>query len=315
MANAKLALGASKLLAGPLGVVGIAFKGYHLGKTTSATELMPDQDIQDINYQQDGTKPADKVRTGIMYSLSCQFGEIKTSLISLLMSGFRSNNTDPDSDSAFVGRSLYQSMRDNEAGPLKVFAQTADGVDSTDLMDIIHCYEVIANIDGAMINWGADTQRNLSVKFDIYYHTFEEGEATEVDGITEPGGFFYYGDPADYGVPAIDWPDVGAPEIVSVIATDDDEVVITFDKNIEFVTAFAAKDYVLNVNGAAFSNPTAGSILLKVLTLTFAASTILTADKGWLSISNDTLQTTDVVAIAFPGVLNKHVTNNVPEPT
>lgn len=315
MANAKLALGASKLLAGPLGVVGIAFKGYTLGKTTSATELTPDQDVQDINYQQDGTKPADKVRTGLMYSLSCQFGEIKTSLIALLMAGFKSKNTDPDSDSALLGRSLYQSMRDNESGPLKVFAQTGEGVDSTDEMDILHFYEAIANIDGAMINWGADTQRNLSVKFDIYFHTFEEGEAVEVDGITEPGAFGYYGDPAEYGVPAIDWPDVGAPEIVSVIAIDADSIEVTFDRNIEFVTAFAASDFIVNINSLLFKAPTAGAITLKVLALTFAAASFAEGDVLHISLTKDTIQNTDVVPVVFPGVINKYVTNNVPAPT
>lgn len=301
--------GNSKLTAQPLGVVKGAFAGYDLGKTVEEATLMPESDVKDIFYQQDGTKGADHVITGEDYAVKLVFGEIKTKLLTLMKFGVTSLNELTTDDHGVVGRELYQSMRDNFAGVLKLAAVSGNGVPSDDEEDIMFFYEAIPIVDGPLINWGADTQRNLTVIFRIKYHEFATGESS-----THEGSFGYWGDPTSEDLPAATWPDVEAPTIATAIATAATTLVITFDENIAFQppgSAFDASHYMADVDGE-FNPPTAGVIATTALTLTFAAATFAAGDVIKLSISSVALQDTDATPNEYPGVSNYLCTNSVP---
>jgi len=273
--------GISKLFSGTLGVTQIGYKGYDLGKTTADCVLTPDQDIKDIMYQQDGTKAADHVRTGIDYVLTATFGEIKTGLLILLMGGISKTNVNPADDDGVIGRSLYSSMRTNESGALKVAAVDSNGVPSASVQDIFNFYEVISIITGDLINWGADTQRNLAIEFRIKWHKFDTGESTLYQG-----AFGYWGDPSTEDVPAIVWPDVDGPRIVSATAISATELELIFNESLVFAAgaAFAAPDYMVKtykaVEDIEFLAPSGGVILATKLTLTFAADSF---DNAYIS--------------------------------
>ena len=288
--------GNSKLFDGPLGVVEVGFEGWDLGKTTADTTLVPDQDVKDIIFQQDGTKPSDHVRTGLEYLLNCTFGEIKTGLLTRLMAGISTANTSSADDTGTINRSIYQSMLDNEAGGLKVFAVDEDGVALTDLEHILAFYEVIPIVNGDLINWGADTQRNFPVQFRIKWHLFSAGESS-----TKNGAFGYWGDPTTEDVPAIVYPDLEAPIIVSSIATAATDLEITFDENIAYQTADDITHYIAKVDGVYFV-PDSGSIASAVLTLVFAAATFGSGDVIEISISELALEDTETAANAYAGV-------------
>lgn len=300
-----LLAGNSKLFEGPLGVVQLGFKGFDLGKTTADTNLTPDQDIKDILFQQDGTKPSDHVRTGQDMILACTFGKISTGLLKLLMAGVSSENESSSDDSGTIGRSIYQSMRDNEAGVLKINAVDENGEPSASLQDIINCYEAIPIVTGELINWGADTQRNFAMEFRIKFHVFAEGEST-----AKYGAFGYWGDPTNEDVPAIVWPDVEAPVIVTAIATSATELAVTFDENIAFQTSFDVAHYMAKVEGE-YVPPVSAIIASALITLTFGASTFTAGDVIELSISAIALEDTETAANAYPGVDAQPVTNSV----
>jgi hypothetical protein len=296
--------GASALLAGPLGVVKIGFKGYDLGKTTAETQLVPDQDIKDINYQQDGTKPADKVRTGIVYKLTTQFGEISTGLLRLLMAGLGSDAALPAEDFGVIGRSVYQSMRDTEAGALKIAACSADGVASEDDEDTLCFYEAIANINGALINWGADVQRNLPVEFTLFFHEFAVGESIALNGAVG-----YYGDPAESDVPAIVWPVVGAPQIVSANVPSATSLVVTFNKSVAEVDGATTETKISASVDGVFKTPSTAVVAGAVLTLTFAAATFAAGRVVKLSISAGVIEDTATTPNENAAVFGQAVTN------
>lgn len=150
---------------GVLGVVNVEFNGVDLGKTTADTEIQVDQDIKDIVFQQDGTKFADKVRTGIAYMVNCTFGEISTSLIEKVMTGCVVSD---DGQSLKMGRSIYQSMKDNESYPLVLKRVDSDGDSSANPLYRLKFYKVAAQITGNF-QFGADTQRNLAVTFNVFW--------------------------------------------------------------------------------------------------------------------------------------------------
>jgi hypothetical protein len=299
--------GISKLFDGPLGVVQVAFEGFDLGKTTADTLLTPDQDVKDILYQQDGTKAADHVRTGIDYILNVTFGEIKTGLLVQLMSGLSSENTNPADDAGTVGRSIYQSMRDLEAGVLRVGAVDENGVPLEDDYNTMWFYEAIPIVNGDLVNWGADTQRNLPVQFRIKWHRFSTGEST-----TKVGAFGYWGDPTGEDVPAVVWPDVAGPVILTAEATDAVTLEITFDENIAFVGAsFSAADYVAKADDEFFV-PTNGVIASALLTLTFPASTFVAGDVIRFYMSGDAIEDLETTPNVAGAVNDLPVTNSVP---
>jgi len=300
-----LLAGTSKLFSGPLGVVRIGFKGYDLGKTTDDAVLTPDQDIKDILYQQDGTKAADHVRTGVDMILSVTLGEINTSLLALLMSGVESALISAATDHGTVNRSIYQSMRTNEAGALKVAAVDENGAAYATLINIMMFYEAIPIINGDLVNWGADSQRNLPVEFRIKWHEFSTGEST-----LKTGAFGYWGDPTSEDVPAVVWPDVAGPALLTADASAAVTMLVTFGENIAFQTAFVAGHYVAEVEGA-YVLPTAGVIATDHITLTFPAATFAANDDIKLSISPLALEDTQTTPNAYGGVNNFVCTDSI----
>lgn len=298
--------GNSKLFTGPLGVVKIGFRGYDLGKTTADTNIQPDQDIKDIIYQQDGTKAADHVRTGIDYILNVTFGEIKTGLLVEMQKGITTQNSSTSSDSGTISRSVYQSMRDGEAGALRIVSVDEFGIPSTSLEDIMAFYEAIAIIPGDLVNWGADTQRNLAMQFRLKFHIYPTAGVYSVDG-----AFGYWGDPTTENVLPVTWPDLEAPALVSATATSATNIDVVFDENIAFQSAYATTHYVAKVDGV-FVDSTAGSISTTTLSLTFPAATFASGDVIELSISELALEDTAATANVYGGVDGQAVTNSVP---
>ncbi|MBA7546173.1 hypothetical protein ES705_38556 [subsurface metagenome] len=264
--------GNSKLWAGPLGVSRIAFNGWDLGKTVADSNITPDQDIKDIAYQQDGTKPADHVRTGLEYLANITLGEINTGLLALLMAGI-SAGSDVGDDDGIIDRSIFQSMLENEAGVLKIAACDENGAAVTDEASIFKFYVAIPIITGELINWGVDTQRNLPIQFRIKYYFFTAAQLVDLTDKTEGrGGYGYWGDANDAAVdaPALIWPDKAGPEIVSAVCTTVSELTVTFDEDINFIDegAFEATHWIAIVNGA-YSAPTAGVITDAGIALVF----------------------------------------------
>lgn len=190
----------SYLLQGPLGNVLINFDGDDLGKTTEDTQLTKIEDVKDIIYSQDGTQPADHVSTGMLMQLSATFAEIRTTLLEKIVYSFSSQATAPSTDdSGTFGRYIYQSLRDNKQGKLIVTATNENGAKRTNDDDILNFYEVVPLIDENLINWGADTQRNLPARFMIY---FSEFGVSQVSG-GPSGAFGYYGSASQELVPDI----------------------------------------------------------------------------------------------------------------
>lgn len=291
-AGGELFKGSSALLKEPLGVVQVGFNGFDMGKTTADSMLTPDQDIKDILYQQDGTKAADSVRTGLEYILKVTFGEINTGLLLQLMSGLSSENHDPAEDSMTFGRCLYRSMRDDEAKVLRVVAVDCDGIPSALDADILNWYEAIPIVNADLIVWGADTQRNIPVEFKIKYHIFADGEST-----TKTGAFGYFGDPAVEDVPAIVWPNVDAPYILSAVVDLATQITITMSEAVTLVAAVALVDrFVASVN-SAFAIPTTAIIEANpnddTITLTFGAATFATLDVVTLSMTASSVEDAD----------------------
>lgn len=295
--------GNSQLLVGPLQVVRIGFKGYDLGKTTADTTMSNDQNIKDIMFQQDGTKPFDHVRTGQNLTLSATFGQISTKLLATIFGGATTANTSTSNDSATIGRNLYASMRDTEGGAMKIAPVDSCGDALLTAKDILHIYEAVAVVDAELINWGADTQRNLPVTWHIYFHKFAAGESS-----TKCGAFCYIGDNVAEDVPAIDYPDVEAPKIVTAAVDDATDLTVTFDENIAFQTSFDASHYIAIVEGEIVV-PTAGVISTTALTLTFPAATFASGNVVSLTITDIALQDTETTPNTFGGVAQQPVTN------
>ncbi len=291
--------GTSKLFEGPLGVVQVGFKGFNLGKSTAETILTPDQDIKDINYQQDGSKAADHVRTGIDYLLAVTFGEISTGLIDLLMSGVSTQTVNPASDSGMIDRVMYESMRDVEAGGLKVAACDVNGVPLATLVSIVNFYEAIPIVNGDLVNWGADTQRNFSMQFRIKWHEFT---ATELAALTRStgGAFGYWGDPATEDVTPIDAYFAVAPRIVSAVVQDAADILVTFDKAIVEQTAWETGLITISQDGIWVLSFADGGYAGSTYTITSAG--ILTGEEILISISALLSKDTLTPVNNFPGI-------------
>ena len=296
-----ITLDQTRQMAGNLMVVQLGFKGYDLGRTRATTTLAPDEDRQPINFQQEGTKESDEVRTGILFTITTIFGEISTELVALLMSGANKSAA----NSLTLGRNLFSSLRETESGPLRVTACDANGIPSEEDYDTWWWYETVPMINGDLVNWGVDVQRDLPVQFKLYYHKFSIGESSTYKGL-----FGYIGDPAVIDVPPVVW-NVG-PEIVSVEVTSATEIVVTFDKNVAFQGAvFVEGTFIAKVNDDLFSLATVGVILLAELTLTFPAATFASLDLVALSISATALEDTEVPANEYQGALNYPAVNSI----
>jgi hypothetical protein len=150
---------------GVVGVMYAEFDGVDLGKTTADTEIKPDMDILDITFQQDGTKPADRVRTGMVYVITMTFGEIDTELLDKVLAGISLSG---DGNSVKLGRSLYRSMKDNEAGILKLSREEDDGSKTTDSDFIVTYFKACPNVTSSIV-YGAATQRDITVEFYCFF--------------------------------------------------------------------------------------------------------------------------------------------------
>ncbi len=285
--------GSSGLLSQPLGIVKIGFRGFDMGKTTAGSMLAPDEDIKDIIFQQDGTKSADTVRTGILYKLTVTFGEINTGLLVQLMAGLTSENHDPSEDSATIGRNMYQSMRDNEAGVLQIASVDSNGVASDLPEDIISVYEAVPKLTSHILNWEADSQRNVVVEFNIYYHLFAGGESS-----TKVGAFGYWGDPTVEDVPPVVVPDVAAPYVLSAVVDSATQVTVTMSEDVALVATVALADRIVATVNRDFIVPVTAVIEADpnddTLTLTFAAASFAASDVVKLFLSESTLQDVDL---------------------
>jgi len=166
MANAPLG---NNIWEGVLGVVVINYDSLDLGKTTADTELVPDQDIKDIIFQQNGTKYQDKIPTGIAWMLNCTFGQITTSILEKMLAGLEKSGS---GNSLKMTRSLYFSYREN-GKVLIVRRVDSEGFASTDPVYRLKFYLAYPEITGN-IQWGADTQRNLAITFHCFYDETEK---------------------------------------------------------------------------------------------------------------------------------------------
>ena len=296
--------GSSKLVDGPLGVVKLGFKGYDLGKTTAETTMKLDQDIKDIIYQQDGTKAADKVRTGQVVMISGTLGEVKTKTLALLQAGITAGHASADNDFGVIGRSVYQSMRENEVGGLKIAACSADGLPSEEPEDQFCFYEAIFNLTGNIVNWGADVQRSLPFEIYVFFHPFAAGEST-----AHRGSYGYWGDPEDSDVPAITWPDVAAPVVTGAEVTAATTVTVTFDKTVTEADDVTTEDKIIASVDGAFVAPTASAIVANVLTLTFPDATFAAGDEVLISMSAGVVE--DAAENQNAVVASRRVTNDL----
>jgi len=159
----------NNIMEGALGVVDITFNGVEMGRTTADTELVPEEDNKDINFQQEGTKPADKIPTGLNYLLNCTFGEITNARLALLQRGITLSG---NGKSAKLGREIYVSRFDN-AQALIVTRVDSEGDKSADPYMILTFWKASPEVT-AGIPWGADTQRSVQVTFYIFYDSTNE---------------------------------------------------------------------------------------------------------------------------------------------
>ena len=153
---------AENILDQVLGVVFLKFKGIKLGKTTDATKLLTEEDLKDILYQQNGTKPFTKIRTGVSYMLQCVLGNPGLQVLGLVNPNLKPS---PSFISMDFSRELFKDLAD-EAGEL-IVTLMEDNVESTDPRDIITFPKAAAR-QTTEIGWGVDLQRTIGVEFWIF---------------------------------------------------------------------------------------------------------------------------------------------------
>lgn len=153
----------NNFIEGPLGVVQLEFNGVDIGKTFEDTEIEFIQDVTDILYAQDGTQPADKVRTGAAWQITCQMAEQTLERLVEVMKGVtRAGN------SAKLGRELYLSGKDNEAKVLKIKRVDSEGNVSTDDHFIMVFYKGWPQVTSP-VSYGPSTQRTLELTFYCFW--------------------------------------------------------------------------------------------------------------------------------------------------
>jgi hypothetical protein len=155
----------NNFIEGVLGVVNVNFNGVNMGKTTADAEIVPDQDIKDILFQQDGTKYADKVRTGIVYQVTLTFGQLTTARVKELDQGYTVSG---GGNSMSFGRDLYRSWLETFAAQLILTRVDSEGNSSSNNFFRMIFPKAAPEITGNY-QFGADTQRNLQVTFHIFY--------------------------------------------------------------------------------------------------------------------------------------------------
>lgn len=277
----------SKLFDGPLGVVQLGFAGYNLGYTNADTILKPDADIKDIMAQQTGTKARDHTVTGTDWTLTATMTEISTELLKVVAPYFIESSGSAGNDHGFFKADQYTSLKDTIAGVLRV-APVVNQVPSEDIEDIINFYTVIPKIDGDLINWGADSQRNLPVTFMCKLRTFTSAESATVSS-----AYGYWGDPTLEDLPAANWLDLEAPTIDSGAVSSATEIVLTASENVTEISGVTStQQIVINVDGL-YVVPTAVVYATNTITLTLPAASIATTQVVTCSISASTFEDAD----------------------
>lgn len=279
----------SKLFDNPLGVVQIGFAGYNLGLTNADTILKPDIDIKDIMAQQKGTKAYDHTVTGCDWMLTATFTEIKTVLLTTIAPYLVGSSGSVGSDSGHFKADLYTSLKDTIAGALRVSA-VVDQVPSLDIENLMNFYTVIPKIEGDLINWGADSQRNLPVSFMIKPRIITSAESTALANKAIHG---YWGDPTNEDLPAATWPDLEAPYIASGNVASATSVVLTANENITEIAGVTSTEQIIVKVDGIYVVPTAAVYATNTLTLTLPAASIATTQVVLVSISATTFEDAD----------------------
>lgn len=158
----------SNIWDGVLKVVHIYFDNVYMGKTLDNTELIKEEDIKDIFYAQEGTKPSDKIPTGMSYMVKASLAEITTARMEKLIRGITANG-----NSVKIDREIYVSLRDR-AKVLKIVASDPDGEESTDPNMRLIFYKAVPVTTGNFV-YGPDNQRVLEVEFYIFRDSAEGG--------------------------------------------------------------------------------------------------------------------------------------------
>ena len=150
---------------GSLSVVQAIYNGVDLGKTTQDTNIEYIEDIKDILFHQDGTQPADKVRTGAAWQVTLTFGEIDTTLVTTLLYGTTLSGT---GESVKLSRELYRSGKTSESKVLILKKVDSEGIVSTDPKQWVTFYLAMPQVTGSFMH-GADTQREIEITFYCFY--------------------------------------------------------------------------------------------------------------------------------------------------
>jgi hypothetical protein len=160
-------------------------------------------------------------------------------------------------------------------------------------------------VDEDLINWGADTQRNLAVTFYIYYSEFG---ANQIGG-GPAGAFGYYGDPSVELVPATAWPDLTSVVLLTSDASLATQIDLVFDSTVVLQGGSYAGGIIVKVNDD-YVVPTTVIVGTTDSTVTLPAASIANGDTVEISISGGVYE--DASANAYAGVNNFVTTNSVP---
>jgi len=150
---------------GSLSVVQAIYNDVDLGKTTQDTTIEYKEDIKDILFHQDGTQPADKIRTGAAWQVSLTFGEIDTTLVTSLLYGTTASGT---GESVKLSRELYRSGKTSESKELILKKVDSEGTVSTDPKQWLTFYSAMPQVTGSFAH-GADTQREIEITFYCFF--------------------------------------------------------------------------------------------------------------------------------------------------
>jgi len=282
----------SGLVKGPIGVVQIGYKGYDLGKTVDDAELSPDLDIKDIIYQQTGTKALDHTVTGANWMISGSFGEIKTELLKIICPYLFDSNGSEGADSGTFKADLYTSLLDTVADTVKI-ASVENQNPSEAVEDTMYFYKGIFLINAALINWGADSQRNLPFELMLKPRQITDAESTKY---ANKSVFGYYGDPSVEDLPAATWPDLEAPYATAAEVTLATEMTITLSENATAIAGPTQIDrFSVKVEGN-FVAPTSVGYATNVITLTMPATTFAAGNSVEVSYSAGTFEDGDTNA-------------------
>lgn len=284
----------SPLFEYPLGQCLVYYKGYLLGKTTSDTIVKVDRDIKEILFSQDGTKASDWVCTGELYSMDLTLGETTDELIAILDKSWVSDNN----GNMLLSRDLYESYKQNRSGGLKLIKVDGNGQPIDGDTYVFNFYEAIPVVNGEIMQFGADTQKNFQITFNFGFKIFTPGESS-----THYGGYGYIGDPIELDCPELLWPPIPQSAEASGATGVSEELDIVFDKDVEFQGgSYTANSISVFVNGV--ENQIAANTTISTTTVTVDLNaegiTVAPGDEVKVTINDNCLQdTADNVVLPF----------------